>query len=198
MNEISQFQGGHAIIEMMGHQHTSGFVTVENFGGPILFHVTAPEVLGPVETVATSTYVNGEHLLPGSKIQRKRAAVDKRVGAAAIYCITACSAQEAQERQPVITEIIERAAAAQLEAPDAAEKPTQINVELLYTNLTGNIDLSDYDEGVKDALGWVLRREPRPQLDVDEDPPDAMADEAEGEMDDLIAAADTEEEYTGF
>lgn len=197
MNE-SEIQGFHAIVEMISHQRTAGFVTKESFGGQILFHVVAPEETGPVEIVATRTYVNGEYLLPGSKIQRKRAAVDKRVGIPAVYCVTACSAQEAQESRPVITEIIERATAPQLEAPDAAETPTQVNVELLYAKLTGLLDLSDYDQGVQNALGWVLRKEPRPQLDVDEDPPDPTADEAEDQMDDLIAAAGSEEEYTGF
>lgn len=152
----------------------------------------------PEETVSTRTYVNGEYLLPGSRIRRRRLAVDQWIGASSIYRITECSAQTAQELQKVVVDIIERAAAPQIEAPpDASEDPTQVNVERLYTKLTGLLDLSEYDEGVRDSLGWVLRREPRPQLDVDEEKPDSMENEAEDIMDDLINAEQTSE-YTGF
>jgi len=181
---------GHALVEIMGHQSTSGYVTTEAFGSAVFFHVVAPEEAGPEETVSTRTYLNGEYLLPGSRIRRRRLAVNQWIGESSIYRITMCSAQTAQEHQKVVVEIVERAAAPQLEAsPDASEAPTQINVELLYTQLTGLLGLSEYDEGVKDALGWVLRREPRPQLDVDKEEPDPM--------DDLLNA-EQPSEYTGF
>lgn len=160
---------GHAIVEIMGHQVVAGFVTTKAFGATVFFHVVAPEEIGPEETIATRTHVNNEYLLPGSKIRRKRLAVDQYVSSTSIYRLTACSAQTAQEQQPVITEILERAAAPQLEAPDASQAPTQFNVELLYTKLIGLLGLTEHDEGVRDALGWVLRREPRPLLDIDEE-----------------------------
>lgn len=158
----------YALVEIMGHQSVAGYVTTMAFGATVMFHVTAPEEIGPEETLTTRTYVNGEYLLPGSKIRRKRLGVDELIGSASVYRMRMCSAQTAQEHQKLVTEILERAEVPQLEAPDASEKASKINVELLYDKLHNDqLDLSDYDQGVVDALGWVLEREPRPQLDVD-------------------------------
>lgn len=169
MEEQGQQFEGWAIVEIMGHQKVSGYVTTVAYGSVVMFKVLQTAV-DPVEEVLTERGWFGGHgyLEAGSVIRRSRKQAETQVGANSIYRLTRCTEQQANESQPVDVEVVHKAGVKAIEAPDAQTPPTKANVEQLYTALQDDPH-GDYDSGVRDALGWLLGKEPRPMCDSDPD-----------------------------
>jgi hypothetical protein len=100
---------GYAVVEIMGHQHATGWVTTEYFGGVAMLHVILPGETGQEETLMERRWLEGEYLYPGSVIRTDRLAVDEWVGAGSIYRLRPCSEAAALSRQPRKIEILSRA-----------------------------------------------------------------------------------------
>lgn len=89
---------GWAIVEVMGHQKYSGFVTTEAYGGAVLFRVDVPGLPAHPRTLEWSEYINGKTLLAGTVVVEEAVQpFTKLFGAGSIYCITPCTEEVARK-----------------------------------------------------------------------------------------------------
>lgn len=106
--QLASFEG-YAIVEIMGHQKATGYVTTQYFGGTAIFRVVQQEY--PVEeiTLEADQWLDGERLYAGSKVRVSRPRAETFVAAASLYRMTPCTEQEANAMQPRKIEVLERA-----------------------------------------------------------------------------------------
>ena len=109
--EQAKFEGW-AIIEMMGHQRESGFVTTEAYGQAVLFRVDVPEIPEKEEVLKREEWSDagaGDYLRAGSKVLRAKIPARSRlISPAAVYALNPCTEEAAKKavetgiRRPLI------------------------------------------------------------------------------------------------
>lgn len=110
MDETQARFNGYAVVEIMGHQQTAGWVTTEYFGGVAMLHVLMPGEEGQEQAVDRDLWTGRETIGPGSTYKINRHAVDEWIGAQSIYRLRPCTEGIARDRQPSSIEVISRAA----------------------------------------------------------------------------------------
>lgn len=89
---------GWAVLELMGHQRETGFVTTEYFGGAALFRVDVPELPEREYELERPEYVDGRWCGKGSKVKSKGVAARSRlVAPAALYALNPCTEEAARK-----------------------------------------------------------------------------------------------------
>lgn len=108
MDQNSEFTGW-AVVEVMGHNRYSGFVTTQAFGSVVMFKIHAPAV-EPVEQVLDQErYINHSYVPAGSKLRVSRPEFCKYVGAGSVYAMTPCTEETALMGIPQVVEVVELA-----------------------------------------------------------------------------------------
>lgn len=110
MGEVQQSKfEGYAIVEIMGHQMVSGYVTTEAFGSVVMFKVVQQEIPATEKVLDRNQYVDGEYCPIGSRVRISRERAETYVGVGSVYRLTPCTEKQANESQPASVEIIEKA-----------------------------------------------------------------------------------------
>lgn len=104
----SKFEG-YAIVEIMGHQQVSGYVTTEAFGSVVMFRVVQQEIPPTEKLLERTQYVDGEYCPEGSRVRISRERAETYVGVASVYRMTPCTEEQANAAQPATIEVIEKA-----------------------------------------------------------------------------------------
>ncbi len=109
MSEVQQSKfEGYAIVEIMGHQMVSGYVTTEAFGSVVMFKVVQQEIPPTEKTLERTQYVDGEYCPEGSRVRISRERAETYVGVGSVYRMTPCTEDQANASQPAKVEIIEK------------------------------------------------------------------------------------------
>ena len=110
MGEVQQSKfEGYAIVEIMGHQMVSGYVTTEAFGSVVMFKVVQQEIPATEKVLDRNQYVDGEYCAVGSRVRISRERAETYVGGGSVYRLTPCTEEQANASQPAKVEIIEKA-----------------------------------------------------------------------------------------
>lgn len=109
MSETQSRFEGYAIVEIMGHQQVSGYVTTEAFGSVVMFKVVQQEIPPTEKTLERTQYVDGEYCPEGSRVRISRERAETFVGVGSVYRMTPCTEAQANAAQPAKVEIIEKA-----------------------------------------------------------------------------------------
>lgn len=106
--QLATFEG-YAIVEIMGHQRVAGYVTTQYFGGTAVFRVVQQEQPPQEIVLESDEWIDGKFVYAGSKIRISRPRAETFVAAASLYRMTPCSEEQANELQPKVVEVVERA-----------------------------------------------------------------------------------------
>ena len=105
---LANFEGW-AIVEIMGHQKVSGYVTTQYFGGTAVFRVVQQEQPPQESVLDRDQWLDGALLYAGSKVRISRERAETFVAASSLYRMTPCTEEQANKSQPVKIEVLERA-----------------------------------------------------------------------------------------
>lgn len=104
-----------AVVEIMGHQVTAGFIRTRYFGGVCMFHIEASAVDGEPIALDHGQYIGGAWIPTGSIVKVHREAVNRMLSLGSVFSITPCDEDTARARQPRRLEIVELAESHRLE-----------------------------------------------------------------------------------
>lgn len=106
--QLSTYEG-YAIVEIMGHQRVSGYVTTQYFGATAVFRVVQQEQPPQEMTLDADQWIDGVRVYAGSKVRISRPRAETFVAASSLYRLTPCTEEQANCSQPAKVEVIERA-----------------------------------------------------------------------------------------
>ena len=106
--QLATFEG-YAIVEIMGHQRVSGYVTTQYFGATAVFRVVQQEQPPQEMTLDADQWIDGVRVYAGSKVRISRPRAETFVAASSLYRLTPCTEEQANCSQPAKVEVIERA-----------------------------------------------------------------------------------------
>lgn len=128
MNENQAEFKGFAKVEVMGHQHHTGWVTTEAYGQAVMFRIDRPEIPEHEETLTQYEWVGEMRCPPGTVVKRAKVeALTVLVGAGSIYRIIPCNEAvamksiESEERRPL--SVVKLPENAQIAAAAAGSDP---------------------------------------------------------------------------